>query len=826
MFARIPVAKGSSRSRSAKTARAGRWEDSPRQPESVRAARSSLPSFSWNIGDIPVHAPDEPSQASARGAGGAALPAASLPWPMQAKLEVGAVSDPLEREADQAAQQVMRMPDAGAVAPPALPGDGKPGLRRTCSCGGTCAKCRGEHADEEHGPAHEDPSRLERRPTGPQFSRLGALAAGSGRSAPPSVQAVLHSPGRPLDAATRAFFEPRFGQDLSRIRQHSDPAAERSARDVGARAYTVGDRIVFGAGSFAPQTREGRHLLAHELAHAMQQRQGQLALHRQAAPDAAGHGDDGTSGQEDEEARLKLNTSRRNDTRYALSLGARDKARVEKKGLPAKLQQEITVTLRFFEGDAKAAYIRSMSTVLANYPDQAAEILAEPGSDDSKDAGAGKPTTCPGGAPPYRGVCLTDEALSTLGSGCDIAKKQFILQYEGQPELVKCLDISDPEFNNLFDSNITGQPVGFAVPGTTWENISYKDFKVMLVHYRNGKSEYFLLDDIGDFYYGPITLALRTYSYFKRIDTEMIYPIAQNRIYFSEVLTPNIMALKNGLKFQVKQLQQLYTELQVAGTFAQILSLDAAVGAESFKGAIEAFSEGGGGGTAARGSKPGGTSGEEEGTSGTAGGTGEKGTPQRELEQGGEPSRTPTSAKGSETKRPATTTPTADEEPGEGAAKTRPAQRDGGTEGEPQPKQEYANYNPRATEREKEVGAFLDARAQSGKLRGVKRVEGAPEIRGSKSGDYRFVQPDGLRISADLYETQSNDPRSIVSSVITKKGKGQAEIAVIWLGEGRSNEVSVADAQTIAHDVVRTPGHSLSRVIVIKGGQIVVDAGS
>jgi len=65
--------------------------------------------------------------------------------------------------------------------------------------------------------------------------------------------------------------EPRFGYDFSRVRVHSDGAAAKSARDMNAHAYTVGRDIVFGARRFAPDTKEGQHLIAHELTHVVQQ---------------------------------------------------------------------------------------------------------------------------------------------------------------------------------------------------------------------------------------------------------------------------------------------------------------------------------------------------------------------------------------------------------------------------------------------------------------------------------------------------------------------------------------------------------------------------
>ena len=82
---------------------------------------------------------------------------------------------------------------------------------------------------------------------------------------------ALASPGRPLEPALRQDMEQRFGHDFSKVRVHTGAAAEQSARDVNARAYTMGHDIVFGAGRFAPETNGGRRLIAHELTHVVQQ---------------------------------------------------------------------------------------------------------------------------------------------------------------------------------------------------------------------------------------------------------------------------------------------------------------------------------------------------------------------------------------------------------------------------------------------------------------------------------------------------------------------------------------------------------------------------
>jgi pimeloyl-ACP methyl ester carboxylesterase len=89
--------------------------------------------------------------------------------------------------------------------------------------------------------------------------------------APPIVHEVLAFPGRPLDDETRAFMEPRFGHDFSRVGLHTNARAAASAEAVNALAYTVGQDIVFGAGQYQPRTSEGRRLIAHELAHTVQQ---------------------------------------------------------------------------------------------------------------------------------------------------------------------------------------------------------------------------------------------------------------------------------------------------------------------------------------------------------------------------------------------------------------------------------------------------------------------------------------------------------------------------------------------------------------------------
>ncbi len=90
--------------------------------------------------------------------------------------------------------------------------------------------------------------------------------------APPIVHEVLRSPGRPLDPATRAFFEPRFGYDFGQVRVHTGAKADKAAEAVNAWAFTVGNHVVFRKGAYAPGSLEGKRLLGHELAHVGQQK--------------------------------------------------------------------------------------------------------------------------------------------------------------------------------------------------------------------------------------------------------------------------------------------------------------------------------------------------------------------------------------------------------------------------------------------------------------------------------------------------------------------------------------------------------------------------
>jgi hypothetical protein len=160
---------------------------------------------------------------------------------IHAKLAISNPDDPEEREADHVAHTIMR---SHAVAPASSP----------CSCshdGEMCEECQQKQSQ-------------------PTIQRL-ASAPSAPANVPRIVSDVLRSPGHPLDSATRAFFEPRFGQDFSHVRVHTDSHAAESARSINANAYTAGTNIVFARDQYAPDSDSGRTLLAHELTHTLQQ---------------------------------------------------------------------------------------------------------------------------------------------------------------------------------------------------------------------------------------------------------------------------------------------------------------------------------------------------------------------------------------------------------------------------------------------------------------------------------------------------------------------------------------------------------------------------
>lgn len=101
--------------------------------------------------------------------------------------------------------------------------------------------------------------------------RRSADVSSAAVALPASVHETTSSAGQALPTETRAVMEYHFGRDFSGVRVHVGEQAARSARSVNALAYTVGNHVVFGYGMYNPQSEQGHHLLAHELAHVVQQ---------------------------------------------------------------------------------------------------------------------------------------------------------------------------------------------------------------------------------------------------------------------------------------------------------------------------------------------------------------------------------------------------------------------------------------------------------------------------------------------------------------------------------------------------------------------------
>jgi hypothetical protein len=176
---------------------------------------------------------------------------AIAPAALHPKLTVGRPDDPQEQEADHVADQVMRGGDVHRV------------MRRpTADANASRPRLALSHAATQ------------------QPFENSADHSGSSSHVPPIVHEALSSTGQPLDPSTRSFMERRFNYDFSNVRVHTDWRAAESARAVQALAYTVGRDVVFDQGRYTNQTATGFNLLAHELAHVVQQEHNGHRLNR------------------------------------------------------------------------------------------------------------------------------------------------------------------------------------------------------------------------------------------------------------------------------------------------------------------------------------------------------------------------------------------------------------------------------------------------------------------------------------------------------------------------------------------------------------------
>ena len=172
------------------------------------------------------------------------------------KLTIGQPNDKYEQEADRVADHVMRMP--------------APLLQRQ-------AKQEEEEGKEEElimtkpqiTPLVQRQIEPEEEAIQPKNSMLqkSVITPDAGSN----IKALQGRRGSPLPENLRAFFEPRFGTDFSKVRIHTYPQAGETAKKIRSRAFTLRENIFLGPGQYAPQTLGGKKLLAHELTHVMQQ---------------------------------------------------------------------------------------------------------------------------------------------------------------------------------------------------------------------------------------------------------------------------------------------------------------------------------------------------------------------------------------------------------------------------------------------------------------------------------------------------------------------------------------------------------------------------
>jgi hypothetical protein len=165
--------------------------------------------------------------------------------PVQLKLSVGATNDPLEHEADAMADKVMRMPETSFIQ-----------RKAGCSCG---------DYDDEH---------VRLKPLASQVTPFIQTKSDGSSPVSDSVSGKIQSSkggGSPMQDDTKSFMENRFGTDFSDVKIHNGGESAELNRSLNAKAFTVSNNIYFNSGQYQPQAHSGRHLLAHELTHTLQQ---------------------------------------------------------------------------------------------------------------------------------------------------------------------------------------------------------------------------------------------------------------------------------------------------------------------------------------------------------------------------------------------------------------------------------------------------------------------------------------------------------------------------------------------------------------------------
>ena len=190
---------------------------------------------------------------------------------IQKKLSIGASNDRYEQEADAVADRVMQMPLSGAQ----MQGIGaaqQKGIQRKC------AACEEE--------------KIQRKPLAiSSLVQTKSKGENSGVNVQMDAQiAATRGGGRAMDGPTQNFMESRFGRDFSQVKVHTGGYANQLSQDLNARAFAVGNDIYFNQGQYQPHTTSGKHLLAHELTHTVQQSGGNHQINRKIHKGHDNHG--------------------------------------------------------------------------------------------------------------------------------------------------------------------------------------------------------------------------------------------------------------------------------------------------------------------------------------------------------------------------------------------------------------------------------------------------------------------------------------------------------------------------------------------------------
>jgi hypothetical protein len=190
---------------------------------------------------------------------------------VQPKLSIGAVNDPLEHEADAMADKVMRMPEQNFVQRKCAHCEEEERAQRKPIESFIQKKCA--HCEEEE--------KAQRKPLA-SFIQKKQSSINNSVVVSDSVSNQIQSTkggGNVMPGTTKTFMESRFGADFSNVKIHTGSYATQLSKDLNAQAFTVGNNIYFNEGKYSPESFTGKHLLAHELAHTLQQENSQQ-IHR------------------------------------------------------------------------------------------------------------------------------------------------------------------------------------------------------------------------------------------------------------------------------------------------------------------------------------------------------------------------------------------------------------------------------------------------------------------------------------------------------------------------------------------------------------------